>query len=160
MQMLQKFEFESIFAVEQQSDDVNDGNESNERQCLVSLQRIFNKIYHTIELMNATFKWSMSLNISIDIFTVAMIVFGHLQWFLDPKYENGTIMNFCGFVTYTSYYVYRLALLIGTSNSIVESAHLVATKIHEISLSRIVTDELKDMVCKIVVSTRDHRINK
>lgn len=150
MQALQKLEFESIFGDGQHSDD---GNEPSERQCLIHLQQIYNKIYDTIELMNATFKWSMSLNISIDIFTVALVCFGHLQWFLDPTYENGTATNFYGFVTYTSYYAFRLRLVIGMCNSIAESSSSIAAKIHQITLSsNTVTDEMKDMV--------DFRTNK
>lgn len=155
MQVLQELEFESAFVVVgQRSDD----NETFQRQFLINLRQISNKIYETIELMNATFKWSISLNISVDKFTVAMVSFGHLQCILDSKYENNTIVNFCGLAIYTSYYVHRLALLISISNSVAESANLVAAKTHQISLSRVVTDELKDLVRKTTNKMHDFNL--
>lgn len=148
IQELKKQEFESIDEViDQQNQDVNDDNEISQQQSIIHLRQIFNKIYDTIELMNDTFKWSISLNVSVDIFTISQTLFGQLQWFLDLEYENGRTINFCGFATYISYYMYRFALLVHMSNSIVESANLVAAKLHQLSLcATVTTDELKELV--------------
>lgn len=144
MQILKKQEFNLLLQRDIDNDD--DNIETSDLQRLIHLRQIFAKIYDTIELMNDNFKWSISLNISIDIFVLAQTIFGHLQWFLDAKYENKGTINFYVFVTYTFYYVYRLALLIHMGNSVAESASRLAGQVHQFSLCTMISDACKDLV--------------
>lgn len=125
-------------------------NTETERERMMNLQRVFNKLHDSIGLVNDNFKWSISLNISNDIFSLSLNLFCILRRFLDPvyaqKYRTSLEIFFTARSFNLGYFIYHVIILINVANNIAECGRKLTAKSHQVGLSVMVSDELRDFV--------------
>lgn len=128
--------------------------EAIEFRRLNHLWRLLPRIHETIELINATFKWSISMNFFVNVFDFCETMYYHFdQAFKHSKHciEEGLVYS--GFA-FMFYYVLYFGLIIQMANSVSAEADKIAPKLHRLNLSGAITDEVQDFVSEI----RDHFI--
>lgn len=115
-------------------------------QQLMHLLHIFPRIHATIQLINATFKWSISMNFFVNVFDFCETTYYHLdKAFQHPKHSIEDGLLFSGFA-FTFYYVLYFGLIIQMAHSISAEANKIPPKIHRLNLSRTISDEMQEFV--------------
>lgn len=143
----------NLLLVQQNSVEIcRDQQTSNDREAfelrrMINLQRIFSKIHDTVQLLNNSFRWSISVNFTINVFDISVAVFSAFDKVMDSL--NAHVI----YVSYTwaplaLHYVFSLVTIIQAANSLNKEADKLAHQIHRIQSCGIESDELRDLVSK------------
>lgn len=125
-----------------------DNYRSIELRRMLNLQRIFDKIYETIQLTNETFKWSISMVFSICVFVICILLFHVLEFILGPA-NKVSLSTACINVVIIFYYVSALIMFIQIANDVTNETEKLAVKVHQISLNQTLSKDLLNFVSKI-----------
>lgn len=114
---------------------------------LIRLWQIFPRIHETIQMMNHIFKWPISMNFFVNLFDISVAIFHYL------KKPSEYLLNFynifiasyleCAFLVY---YVVCFGIIVQMASSIAKEAEKIAVKIHGISQSAMISEELQNFV--------------
>lgn len=118
-------------------------NHAIELKRMISLWQIWNKMYETMELANYSFKWSISVNFSVEILSVCVVLFHILDSILGPP-NRFPLFSFASYGVYLFYYVARVGMLIRIAHCAAEEANMLANKVHR--LCGTVSDDLQNFV--------------
>lgn len=122
-------------------------NQAIELKRMINLWRIFNKIYKTVELTNYSFKWSISVNFSVEILSVCAVLFHILDYILGPP-NRFSVLSLISFGMFFFYYVIRVGMLIRIAHCTIEEADMLANKVHRLCANGTVSDDLQNFVSK------------
>lgn len=121
-------------------------HEAFEFQRLIHLWRIFARTHDTIQLMNDTFKWSITANFFVNVFDICVMIFHYIDRVFGPHML--IYVSYVGAVSFAFYYVFCFAAIIQVANSVAAEAEKIAPKIHRLSLNGTISDELQHFVSK------------
>lgn len=123
--------------------------EAFEFQRLIYLWRLFPRVHETVQLMNDTFKWSISVNFFADVFYICAVVFSYLNEILRTSHEKDTILSniSISYMFYCGIFCFRA--IIPMAESVAAEADKIAPKIHRLSWISTISEELQHFVSKI-----------
>lgn len=145
---------------------LNDGpndREEFEFRRLVHLWRLYPRLHETIQLMNDSFKWSMSIAFFVNLFDISAMIFYNLdKIFGCPKSCQSSINLTYFIIASVFYYIFAFGTIIQTANSVAKEAERIAPKIQQICSCGLISDELQLFVSRIArasnVMRRVHRL--
>lgn len=125
--------------------------ETFEFQRLIHLWQMFPRIHETIQLMNDTFKWSISIAFFANLFDVSAMIFYNLdKAFGSEESDCRSTTELTYFITAgIFYYAFAFATITQMANSVATEAEKIAPKIQQISSSGVASDEFQYFVSKI-----------
>lgn len=118
---------------------------------MVNLWKIYRKIYETADLVNYSFKWSFSINFSIEILAITAVLFHVLDYILGAP-NRFSLISLVAFGLYLFYYVFRVAMLIQVTHCTTHDAKLFAASVHRLCYNT-APDKLYNFVSVIRVSS-------
>lgn len=133
-------------------------HETFEFRRLIHLWQLFACIHDTVQLINKTFKWSISLNMFANVFIVCVSIF---QYFdnavgLPNEYYKVAPLISSNSIAFIFFYALCFGVIIQIANSVATVANQIASKVHRISSSGIISDEFENFVSK----SRRHSMKK
>lgn len=120
-------------------------NEAFEIRRMIELQRIFSKIYDTVQLINKSLRWSISVSFPINVFDISVAVFSAVDNVVNPENPNKAYNSY-SWGPLTLYYVFSLVTIIQAANSLSKEADKLAYQIHRIQSCGIESGDLKNLV--------------
>lgn len=124
--------------------------EAAELKRMINVWRIFNKIYEIVQLTNKTFKWSISVSFSIDIFIICALLFHFMESIFETKMirtlDDEHSANICG--VYMIFYVFNVGIIIQAANSVAEVANHFASEIQQFRSNDVQSAEYQNFVSK------------
>lgn len=120
-------------------------NEAFEMRRMINLRQIFIQIYDTVQLINNSFKWSISANFPINVFDISVALFSALDRIVKPEHLSVIYISY-SWIPLAFHYVFSLVIIIQMANSLNEEANKLAHKIHRIQTCGIKLDALQDFV--------------
>lgn len=127
---------EGLFALDQRNE-----YEAFEFRRLVQLWRLFPQVYATVQLVNHTFKWSISIYIFVNVFNFCVVVFDYVReiWGLIDEDGLNTVLYSTSLIFYC---MYLFGVIIHMANSVANDGEKIASKIHRVSLCGVSEDLL------------------
>lgn len=98
---------------------------------MVHLWETYQQIYKTTELVNYSFKWSFSINFSIEILAVCAVLFHVLDYILGEP-NRFAVLSLISFGLYLFYYVFRVAMLIRVTHCTAQDVSQFAANVHRL----------------------------
>lgn len=120
-------------------------NEAFEMRRMINLQWIFLKIYDTVQLINNSFKWSISVNFPINVFDISVAVFSVFDKIVKPDNPHVIYVSY-SWAPLVLQYVLSLITVIQAAHSLNKDADKLAYQIHRIQSCCVESDELKNFV--------------
>lgn len=131
-------------------DDGQKDREIFEFRRLVHLWRLFPRLHETVQLMNDSFKWSISIAFFANLFDISAKIFYNLdEIFGSPEKCRSTIDLTYFTIASIFYYVFAFGTIIQTANSVAKEAEKIAPKIQQIISCGTNSDELQLFVSEM-----------
>lgn len=120
-------------------------NEAFEMRRMINLRQIFSKIYDTVQLVNNSFNWSISVNFPINVFDISVAVFSAFDRIVKPENLSVIYVSY-SWIPLALHYVFSLVAIIQMANSLNKEVDKLTHKLHRIQSCAIESDELQDFV--------------
>lgn len=144
---------ESAFEILIDRDGQND-REIFEYRRLVHLWRLFPRLHETIQLMNDSFKWSISIAFFANVFDITAMIFYNLDKIFGPPGMCRSTIDLTYFIIASIfYYFFAFGTIIQTANSVAKEAEKIAPMIQQIIACGTISDELQFFVSKMELAT-------
>lgn len=112
---------------------------------MIDFQKIFCKIFDTIQLSNDSFKWFISLMYTCEIIGSCTPLFRilHCVWGSVDQFDKSDFLKFC---VYFFVNVFDFGLFVNMANRIAVEANNVANAIFHLHSNNAASDELQNLV--------------
>lgn len=122
--------------------------EITEFQRIIDIWQIFCKLFETVQSMNESFKWTISLTLSCDIFSACVELFRLLHYIYGPP-DRFYAPEFIAYLVYLIIDVIHFSMFVHMANCVAEEADNLAKEIHRLKSNCAVSEELQNFVSKI-----------
>lgn len=122
--------------------------EAFELQRLVHLWRLYPHIHATIQCINDTFKWSVSIIFLTDILDISQLLFYTFET-MNGSMSGLKINLTCYSVAFIGYYLFAFATFTRLANSLAKEAEKIPPKIHRLILDGAISEPFQDFVSRI-----------
>lgn len=126
---------------------MSDDNETFELHRIINLQMIFSQIYDTVQLINNSFKWSISANFPINVFDISVAIFSAFDKVMAPENPHVIYISY-SWAPLALHYVFSLVTIVQTADALNREADKLAHQIHRIQSCGIKSEALTDLVSK------------
>lgn len=123
-------------------------HEAFEFRRLIHLWRLFPLVYDAVQSINHTFKWSISMYIFVNVFNFCVVGFDYIRKIYESIDEDRKIIFFFS-VPLLFYCMFLFGAIIQMANSVAKEADKIAPKIHRLSSSGTISDDLQHFVSRL-----------
>lgn len=123
-------------------------DQANEFRRMIHLNEIFCRTFDTVQLMNESFKWPISVNFVIDLYAVSVPLFRTLELIYVDKLEDSTLNQGLR-VGYMFHYLINMMMVVHMANRIIEEVEKLSDKLYRLCLKQTLSTELKNFVSKM-----------